>query len=334
MAVNIFRMLRLPRLGCSQNLIAIFSFIVVFLYATQRNLVEEIRSSDIEQHAIGEGDDQINEHLDPGDEAEPSDETAWMLLQETRKKAVEEACRDIPKDVLLPTILTTKDSRNQLLVDDQHKAIYCYIPKVASLNWRKAWMVLNGMMKNGSNVTLERVRTAFDMKTLKYVEDVDVLKKQLETYKKVIVVRHPLERLLSVYFDEVRIPNLAKRVLPTVRKTRPLAKLTDIEWPEFVEYIIKEGVIDSKYWITYEDLCHPCAIDYDVIVKFETFKEDSTNYLKQINVSGLVQIQDPALDHSSVGSDILQKYLDVLTERQLEALRRKYDRDFKLFEYH
>ena len=45
----------------------------------------------------------------------------------------------------------------------------------------------------------------------------------------------------------------------------------DMRFDEFMKYISNHK---NKHWRTYEELCQPCTINYDYIIKLETFNHD------------------------------------------------------------
>ncbi|XP_066948444.1 carbohydrate sulfotransferase 8-like [Macrobrachium rosenbergii] len=257
---------------------------------------------------------------------------SWFQTQWRRRRAINETCAPIDRKELVETIYETRESRKYLLYDDCHKAIYCSIPKVARSSWRKAWMLLSRMSFNVTGISEGKIEEAFKEKTMRDIQNKDDLKYRLTNYKKIIVVRHPLERLLAVFLDEVHNPALGYQVLRRVRQTRPEATIANISWPEFVQYIISEGVIDSQMFLPYEDVCHPCAIDYDFVVTLETFKEDSDNVVELLGGSRSERVKLSPIEEP-LGADRVKAHVDLLSAKEVEALKRKYHRDMKMFNY-
>ncbi|XP_066990652.1 carbohydrate sulfotransferase 11-like isoform X2 [Macrobrachium rosenbergii] len=266
----------------------------------------------------------------------------WFREQEKRKNAVRSACDSLglPKQELLDLLMLSQDERfSHLLVDDSRKAIYCYIPKVACTNWKRVWMYL-------TNLTTKRNLSAIPLLTPhEYGYKMQLVKKtgesplelKLKTYTKLIAVRHPFHRLASAYRDKI-VPEgdayFQKKVLPFVAKQRPGAQLGDIQWPEFVDYLtLGKGKKSDSHWNSYMFLCHPCALEYDVIAKMETLQEDSERFLRLIGAQ--VELHFPNVTRTSrrIDNILWKKYEEQLRPDQLVALRKVYARDFKLFEY-
>ncbi|XP_068217569.1 carbohydrate sulfotransferase 11-like [Palaemon carinicauda] len=267
---------------------------------------------------------------------------SWNLEQERRREAVRRICDDmgLSQDELLDLLMVSPGERfSHLFVDEFRKAIYCYIPKVACTNWKKVWMSLVGLttVKNLSAIPLMVPHeNGYKMQLVKKLEG-PPLEIKLNTYKKLIVVRHPFHRLASAYRDKIQFkgdPLFQKQVLPFVAKRRPNANLENIQWPEFVDYVtLGYGKQSDDHWNSYMTLCHPCALNYDVIAKVETLEEDSERFLRLIDAPGDLHFPNTSRTSRRIGSTEWEEYRRQLSSDQVVALRRAYARDFQLFEY-
>ena len=69
-----------------------------------------------------------------GNELELDDAEPWQRLQDQRRQLVRDACHgDVGPsldDLLTRPLKNTEDLLDVTLVDDTHKLIYCYVPKV------------------------------------------------------------------------------------------------------------------------------------------------------------------------------------------------------------
>ncbi|XP_066978991.1 carbohydrate sulfotransferase 11-like [Macrobrachium rosenbergii] len=190
---------------------------------------------------------------------------------------------------------------------------------------------------NGQRVKKEKshLTATTDYRRTTAVECQDeLLVKKLENYKKFIVVRHPIERLVSAYFDKIhhkegKLP-MQRKVLPFVRKTRKNATVTDITWPEFVSFVVRKGGRLNAHWMPYESLCLPCQIDYDFILKFETLDEDAEGLLRAIGAP-----EDFHFPHheTKINASLVGQLEKDLTRGQMLAISHYFGNDFDMFEY-
>ena len=168
---------------------------------------------------------------------------------------------------------------------------------------------------------------------------------RLKTYFKFLIVRDPLQRFVSAFRDKFEsetqsgFRNYARDVL----KQR---KNTDLKLFNFIEHISslhrnrinsnKKGVRYLEgYWGQYSTLCHPCHIDYDYIVKFETMKEDAAYVLSKLGLHHeCPEEKYPELFNLSQSTSLVfDQYFSSLTSEHTEILRDIYSLDFKLFGY-
>ena len=107
-----------------------------------------------------------------------------------------------------------------------------------------------------------------------------------------------------------------------------------VTFSEFVKYLLDPRVPRSEnyneHWASYMNLCQPCIINYDIIGKFETLKEDSEVVLAQIHAPQYLHFPHV---YSSKTPHLVAKYMNSLhpkTRRRLYAL---YEPDFRIFDY-
>ena len=234
-------------------------------------------------------------------------------------------------------------SRTQsLFVDERHKVIYCFIPKVACTSFKAL------MLGSVSNVTIQSI--IGNRNTFQLVHNPAYLKRRglrnlimypkqeaeyrLHNYFKFMAVRHPFDRLLSAWRDK---REYLKNKNSRVSQPTP-AQL--ISFKQFLkrEVAMREEVHFSDHWMEYWKDCHPCHIRYDSIVRLETMERDvplilsklpgpsgKPNVLPETNVkspsSPLKKLRDLATFYETIDEDLMRKLLN------------RYKLDFKLFGY-
>ena len=110
----------------------------------------------------------------------------------------------------------------------------------------------------------------------------------LREYYKVMVVRDPLERLLSAYKDKF-IPENIKHIwidrLSKAATGRRGGKSNDFTFLQFLRLILqlKPGKFEG-HWDRYHDYCTPCSIDYSFIGNTDKLSKEIPYILDKIGV--------------------------------------------------
>ncbi|KAB7497840.1 Carbohydrate sulfotransferase 11, partial [Armadillidium nasatum] len=216
---------------------------------------------------------------------------------------------------------------------------------IACTPWKKIMMALTGIVtvKEVYSLSSSRVHYYSGLKSLISQEYKDLeVREMLETYKKFMIVRHPTERLLSAYKDKFlsNSPDakVFKRVyaVPMMRYSRNTSKnipLTGngMKFTEFLTYILSQNPQTlQEHWKSYFHLCHPCAMDYDFVGKYETLEADSNQILKNINAPP--DLRFPPFKKSKTGEQ-LKQVINLIPKQLRKKLYNVYKLDFLLFDY-
>ncbi|XP_075049069.1 carbohydrate sulfotransferase 9-like [Mixophyes fleayi] len=229
----------------------------------------------------------------------------------------------------------------QLYVEHSHKFIYCEVPKVGCSNWKRIIILLN----ESRGLTINELEKSdvhlspFLIKLSSYPPSIQT--QLLANYTKVMVTRHPLERVVSAYRDKfshankgyygATIANIIKR---RVRKNKNFTE--NITFQEFARYIVLENPQSADtHWKPMNLLCNPCKIHYDIIGKLETIKQDADFVLKSIGAPK--NLSYPSIKHYSnearTNDQISRHYLETLPPSLFRQLVKVYSVDFTMFEY-
>ncbi|XP_018314956.1 carbohydrate sulfotransferase 11 [Mycetomoellerius zeteki] len=182
----------------------------------------------------------------------------------------------------------------------------------------------------------------------------------LTTSRKLLVVRHPFERLLSAYRDKLEnsiagrehgtlyfYRKFGAKIVRKYRKenfTEPrsnqVIRREDVPPPagveptfrEFVEYMIKTdlGSYGDDHWMPYYLFCTPCLVKYDIIAKVESLWRDQ---VYAINKLGLQDKIEPRWRHSNRYANASKIYFSQLNREMVRRLYEKLRLDFELFDY-
>ena len=139
-----------------------------------------------------------------------NDETSTMVhhRNEERRQQINNVCatKNLTKKISLENMKKIKAYTN-VAVDDKHKLLYCYVPKVACTSWKVKLSLMSDKAVNGEATVVNTHPSPVDtweglarygIKMLSTYTP-EQIKYRLENYFKFIFVRHPMERLVSSY---------------------------------------------------------------------------------------------------------------------------------------
>ncbi|KAH1011637.1 carbohydrate sulfotransferase 11 [Dendroctonus ponderosae] len=231
---------------------------------------------------------------------------------------------------------------NHILVDHRHKLLYCYVPKVACTNWKRVMMVLTGE-SNATNLVNIPATIAHSNSSTIRLSDLPLadIKWILNNYTLFLIARHPFERLLSAYRNKFTENITSSKYFQTrygkhiIKKYRPTATVDELDsganvsFPEFVKFLLNEGVNTNEHWAPIYDLCLPCTLNYSFIGHYETLSQDAKTILDMVEAPHLIF----PVTRAGHTRDRLREYFQQLSIFNIEHLYKKYLPDFKLFGY-
>ena len=266
--------------------------------------------------------------------------------QKRRQERLDEVCES-PKITGSDTRLTQTQRKSvfqHLLVNDNYKVIYCYVPKIGCTNWKKVLKVLSERDAWPGCYPFSFIRDVVPLSTYSKEERLH----RLKTYYKFMFVRDPLDRLVSAYLDKFH-PNGQDKgfhkhygtyIVKKYRKP-PLSlaeeketRGNDVTFPEFVNYVADtKRYMYNEHWAPYEDLCQPCLVDYDFIGHYEQLTDESNYVLRQAKAGGRVAYPGrQTYYHTSPRSRVLSYYHQLNTTMQKRILD-IYDTSYNVFAF-
>ena len=222
-----------------------------------------------------------------------------------------------------------------IIVNDEYKVIFCYIPKVACSQWKRVFLALD------NRTDVDDVHD--DKHLYKFLfndySDEDI-KVRLQSYFKFLFVREPRERLLSTYNDKFinkiwpreMIESYKTKILERYKQDEPSCSSSEHEltFKKFIYYVSDVGFDRNPHWRSYGPLCHPCYIEYNFIGHFEDMPEEAPYILRQTGMDRAVTF--PPFHTHNTTSQLLKSYAPIPKEK-IAQLGKAFQEDFEMFDY-
>ncbi|XP_069160993.1 carbohydrate sulfotransferase 11-like [Procambarus clarkii] len=188
----------------------------------------------------------------------------------------------------------------------------------------------------------EEVHGSQHLWTLEHPRFEDTKWEMLASYRKLIFVRHPLERVVSAYRDKLEdysgqeMHNFHVFMKQQIEDKFGVKLADSVSFTNFVRFIVAQGddemVLGDAHWISYHQLCNPCTIEYDFIGKFEHVREDTAFALRWLGAGAEMEMLPEAM-HPTAATNHTPHYLALLSTSQRKAFLAKYFLDFISFDY-
>lgn len=247
------------------------------------------------------------------------------IRMQERKVLIQDFCKRRKRN----DSLFGKDLR-YFLVFHSRKVIYCFVPKVASRQWKKELRVL----EEEDKLTYGEANVKHNLNFFTPQE----VREMLKNYFTFLFVRDPLERILSAYKDKFLKENkvfhraIGRKIIKQCRHNATEHSLktgSDVTFPEFVNYLVKTKH-DDEHWKSFDKLCHPCAVNYDFIGHYEDLTEDAPYLVKKAGIDD--RISFPPFRLSNTTADMLHYYSQI-PKLRISQLARRYESDYQMFGY-
>jgi hypothetical protein len=173
--------------------------------------------------------------------------------------------------------------------------------------------------------------------------------RRIKTYFKFMIVRNPLERLVSAYRNKIEGPvsYTKQETFPNNMKVKILEQYHEAElqywrrmnqhengslnisvsFSDFVRHFVDMDVMKlNEHFQPSMDICHPCIIKYDFYGNFRNISTDVAQLIKKFHTESRFY-QDYSLHSSSEQtSQILIRYYSTLSHRErVQLMGKLYD---------
>ena len=267
-----------------------------------------------------------------------------------RKESVNKVCKTLDVTNILEPSTDKNDKKSRLerfnlfhhvIVNEKHKVLFCFIPKVGCSNMKRIFLVMDDLYPSVETVNIKKMNEEivrldkFSLKKRKYM---------LQNFYKFMLVRDPFERIVSAYRNKwlnnknIELhANLGRRIIAKYRynDTKQPEHGHDVSFTEFVQYLTDNPPWDvNEHWMPYEDLCRPCNIQYDFIGSIDTLERDVIHAMRQIPANEtkyhMLKISGSPLTKAK---QTAAGFLKELPRKYFDKLLAFFKRDHELFGY-
>ncbi|XP_045187165.1 carbohydrate sulfotransferase 11-like [Mercenaria mercenaria] len=243
-------------------------------------------------------------------------ETGQRLSAKQRANLVSERCHTFLKENNLRLKTNTELSYNtEFGRSRSYNLTLCYNFKVASTNTNRVLYVLDHNYTGDINNLTAHMVDRYSKKCMTNFQQIMCEKHRIS----VMMVREPLERLLSAYRDR-----------------RPLMFFKDrsISFKKYLQLTLDEQMINmNRHIYPYFEKCRPCEMEYDFIGLANHFNDDIREVLQHIGASGKVDIpKRNETGYTLESSDkLLKLYFNEVPNGIIHKLWEKYYKDYYIF---
>ena len=241
--------------------------------------------------------------------------TVSVCSYDVRKHHVIAKCSN--NSMTLNRILTFSDNFlkhlmkvTTLLVDEEHRVLYCYAGKVGSSTFKSLFIRHSSefVRKHGTDASKlprglrlhsEETWRKFSLRSIKSYS-VPEARQMLQDFRKILTVRHPMARVHSFYKDKLRksskqqqhcfyiFAHLANLVNNRTHDVTNGTKCdVTFSFADFAEYFAQNPfLLRDGHLQPVVARCKPCLITYDYIFRLETAKRDQKFLLENIFRAG------------------------------------------------
>ena len=249
-----------------------------------------------------------------------------------------------------------------MLVDDQAKTIFCFVPKSGCTSLNVLFFINQGLLpeselqqSGGHLVNPSRLQSLIAEHSFGHLNNSQRVY-TLKNYFKFVMYRNPLERLVSGYRNKVqRYPligtewgspqyNWLRRSVYKFKHPKEYKVWCDagsktpvqISFPDFINYWLSQppALRHDEHFRPITELCHPCRSRFDFYGNFRNFEEDAAVLRTRIGA------KEKFLRHSYHNSttqtySLLVNYYKQLDEKQKRSvfnyLRLELDFVYRIF---
>eukprot|EP00058_Branchiostoma_floridae_P017715 XP_002603204.1 hypothetical protein BRAFLDRAFT_126989 [Branchiostoma floridae] len=244
----------------------------------------------------------------------------------------------IPLDLVLVLFTfqeyPSKHTLGQLIVNDKYNILYCFVPKTGCTTTKLVFYNL----EMGTNHTMNTIEVHKHNFTYLDQYSDEEIEQRLRNYQKFIVVRDPLERLLSAWRDKFvhgrdLLTEKFQDMWSTIEnKTSEYDIIRNVPFKAFLKAVaMDKHKWKNAHWEPAYKLCSPCQVKFDFVAHTDTLAEDFPLFFQKVGITG----KDGFLPQKKQtrGGKFLAEDYRVIPLEDMRAIWSMFKPDFDMFGY-
>ena len=251
-----------------------------------------------------------------------------FLTMEQRTELARKVCVDkLGTQPIEVDNITNVDLPPRIIISDRYKLLGCLIDKVGSTNLQRIFYILNGLTNttDPGNVKQGDARKQNNdyFYKLRKPSHVTEIISRLKSYTTFMIVRPPLDRIVSAYRDNK--PNAIFRNWKE--------KSTVPNFEKYIDILLKNKTHYSKPLRPLYMMCNPCRISFNFIGNLDNFDTDMATILRAVDAENTVSVPQRMNTgyKKQKSSEVVKMYYKDIPTDKLEKLEQIYDLDYALF---
>lgn len=246
-----------------------------------------------------------------------------------------------------------------LLFDDDSESVFCWVEKIACTEIKRMFAIHKGILPvdsvhwewNDYVMAPKYLYPLYAKYTLANANlSVGARLHRIRSYYKMMIVRHPLDRIVSGYLSKILpkvVPQNSEFPFPMDVKREIILRHHQqqynewiksqyakpvITFPEFIQYILDtEPTQLNSHFRPMTQVCHPCRIRYDFYGNFRTLHKDGFVVVERLGGKRAYFRNKP--EHNRKTSTKLKYYYSRLHHDTKKRLLKKWQSDLDFY-YH
>ncbi len=243
-----------------------------------------------------------------------------MCAQKKRRRFVRDYCRE---SKLKPASQTDIWAA---YVNMEKRIFFCVCNKAGTVSMKGYFLEVNRQLMLKKEVVAVQYRRLGDQPPPGFyrLEDIPVeeVNKRFHGFIKILLVRHPLQRFVSGYYQTAM-----SKQSSLARKSEDISNLSD-----FIDVLVKNESLRARRqtaamnWEDVQNTCHPCCVEYSYIFKTETLSRDVLDLHNILGLETFIHIPLGHVNHSinsSTNSNVVSDSYKVKCDQKYDAILRE-----------